>query len=111
MSPTGLAAKSKHPFTLLEVLMVAIILVGLTGLAATTLAGFGAEARFSHGLNSLATYIDTMRHRAVALRRPLRMVYDLPSRGYWVELIPADRDALDPEQLEDLRLQRQVLGP
>lgn len=101
ISPTGITRSS---FSLIEVLLVVGLIALVMGLAAVSFRGVSAEGRFRHGVNGLVKHVDTLRHRAVTLQKPLRLVYDIPENSYWAELLPSHRDELSEEELEELRL-------
>lgn len=93
-------------FTLLELLVVLLVIVLVTGVFTTTLGGgFGVHMR--NAGRTLAAELEYVGQRAVTTGKPQRVVIDLDQQVYRVEELPlaAEQAELElPEHAENLDL-------
>jgi type II secretion system protein H len=93
-------------FTLLELLVVLLVIVLVTGVFTTTLGGgFGVHMR--NAGRTLAAELEYVGQRAVTTGKPQRVVIDLDQQVYRVEelsLAPSPAELEPPEHAENLDL-------
>jgi prepilin-type N-terminal cleavage/methylation domain-containing protein len=98
--------RAEAGFTLLELLVVLLLIVLVTGVFATTVGGgFGVHLR--NAGRTLAAELEYVGQRAVTTGRPQRFVLDLDEQVFRVEELPLTEpgaDAALPEHAENLDL-------
>ncbi|GEM_PF-4039295 len=99
----------KNNFSLIEILIMTSLIALVMGIASVSFSGVTKEGRFRHAVNTLVKHIDTIRHRAVSMQKPLRLVYDLSNNAYWAEILPAQRGLMSDDKLSSLKLKKYYL--
>ena len=98
--------RDESGFTLLELLVVLLVIVLVTGVFTTTLGGgFGVHIR--NAGRTLAAELEYVSQRAVTTGKPQRVLIDLDQQVYRVEELPPPADSAElelPEHAENLNL-------